>query len=89
MRLLLQDRGFELHKLGVEVHDEDLCNVDFLEELFIKHKFTHVAHMAAQAGVRSVLRSSAGAGLGRVGWGQDGAAGKGVARMEHCWKFHR
>ena len=49
-----QDRAYELHKVGIEVHNEDLCNVDFLEELFMKHNFTHVAHMAAQAGVRYV-----------------------------------
>ena len=47
-----KDRAYELHKLGIEVHNEDLCNVDFLEELFLKYDFTHVAHMAAQAGVR-------------------------------------
>ncbi len=51
------DRAYELSRLGVEVHYEDLCNADFLETLFETHDFTHVVHMAAQAGVRYSLQN--------------------------------
>ena len=39
------------------MHYADVCNQDLLEELFTKHKFTHVAHLAAQAGVRYSLQN--------------------------------
>ncbi|ELU17888.1 hypothetical protein CAPTEDRAFT_227995 [Capitella teleta] len=51
------DRAYELHQLGVTVHNDDVCNADFLHALFIRHKFTHVAHLAAQAGVRYSLQN--------------------------------
>mmetsp|Transcript_2169 Transcript_2169/g.6637 ORF Transcript_2169/g.6637 Transcript_2169/m.6637 type:complete len:403 (+) Transcript_2169:113-1321(+) len=40
---------------GLEVLEGDVCNASLLEELFDKHKFTHVVHLAAQAGVRYSL----------------------------------
>ncbi|CAH1777556.1 unnamed protein product, partial [Owenia fusiformis] len=41
--------------MGVEVAFDSICNEDFLEELFEKMNFTHVIHLAAQAGVRYSL----------------------------------
>jgi UDP-glucuronate 4-epimerase len=36
----------------IEVVEGDLCDFKKLDSLFQEHKFTHVAHLAAQAGVR-------------------------------------
>ena len=55
--IIYQDRAFELHKLGIQVYHDDVCNTAFLEEMFVKHNFTHVAHLAAQAGVRYSLEN--------------------------------
>ena len=41
--------------MGIDVYNEDICTIDFLEELFDNYNFTHVAHLAAQAGVRYSL----------------------------------
>jgi len=37
---------------GLEVVEGDVCNASLIEGLFKKHRFTHVVHLAAQAGVR-------------------------------------
>lgn len=49
---LKRDRAYELKKEGVHVVKGDVCDKELLMELFREHGFTHVAHMAAQAGVR-------------------------------------
>eukprot|EP01134_Creolimax_fragrantissima_P000315 CFRG0315T1 len=54
---LKRDRAFELHKANIPVHLVDVCDDKKLHELFKKYKFTHVAHMAAQAGVRYSLKN--------------------------------
>lgn len=40
---------------GVTVVDGDVCDADMLRLLFEKYKFTHIVHLAAQAGVRYSL----------------------------------
>jgi len=42
---------------GVEVVHGDLCDESMLGKLFIRNNFTHVAHLAGQAGVRYSLSS--------------------------------
>lgn len=37
---------------GIEINEADLSDKAFLQKLFEKHSFTHVLHLAAQAGVR-------------------------------------
>ena len=37
---------------GYDVVPMDVCNASMVEALFAKHAFTHVVHLAAQAGVR-------------------------------------
>ena len=54
---MLQNRAFILHKLGVTVYHEDLCHTEFLEDIFTRYNFTHVTHLAAQAGVRYSLEN--------------------------------
>ncbi|KAI0226829.1 UDP-glucuronate 4-epimerase 4 [Lamellibrachia satsuma] len=54
---LKKDRAFALHNLGVTVYHEDLCHTEFLEDIFVKYNFTHVTHLAAQAGVRYSLEN--------------------------------
>lgn len=49
------DRTYELMKLGVRTYRGDLCDQTMLSYLFDKYEFTHVVHMAAQAGVRHSL----------------------------------
>mmetsp|Transcript_18322 Transcript_18322/g.56423 ORF Transcript_18322/g.56423 Transcript_18322/m.56423 type:complete len:426 (-) Transcript_18322:39-1316(-) len=39
-------------EFGYEVVEGDVCQADLIDALFKKHKFTHVVHLAAQAGVR-------------------------------------
>ena len=53
----MQDRAFLLHTHGVTIFHEDLCHTEFLEDLFTRYKFTHVVHLAAQAGVRYSLQN--------------------------------
>eukprot|EP00123_Amoebidium_parasiticum_P014079 comp22315_c0_seq1/m.33153 comp22315_c0_seq1/g.33153 ORF comp22315_c0_seq1/g.33153 comp22315_c0_seq1/m.33153 type:complete len:425 (-) comp22315_c0_seq1:192-1466(-) len=53
---LKRDRAYELHKEGIPIVKGDVCDRELLVELFRKHRFTHVAHMAAQAGVRYSLK---------------------------------
>lgn len=52
---LKEGRASELHKLGVEVVRGDICDPVLLESLVKKHQITHIAHLAAQAGVRYSL----------------------------------
>ena len=49
------DRTYELMKLGVRTYRGDLCDRTMLSYLFDKYGFTHIVHMAAQAGVRHSL----------------------------------
>ncbi|MDP1836199.1 MAG: NAD-dependent epimerase/dehydratase family protein [Chlamydiales bacterium] len=49
---LKRARAKELRTLGVEVVEGDICNSDQLEDIMSALRPTHVAHMAAQAGVR-------------------------------------
>src|SRR3954462_5203449 len=42
----------QLQDLGIKVVEGDICNRGLLEELFTHYSFTHVLHLAAQAGVR-------------------------------------
>jgi len=49
---LKQDRAKELGKLGVHVQNIDICDKEKLSSLFSAHDFSHVVHLAAQAGVR-------------------------------------
>ena len=37
------------------VYYESLCNEQFLRDIFQRYRFTHVIHVAAQAGVRYSL----------------------------------
>ena len=52
---LKQARSAMLRTKGVEVVNGDVCDTSRLKQLFAKHRFTHVVHMAAQAGVRYSL----------------------------------
>lgn len=49
---LKRNRAEILKKQGIVIHEEDLCNRKALEKLFSLGNFTHVLHLAAQAGVR-------------------------------------
>ena len=40
-----------------KIYDLDLLNYEALEEVFIEHKFTHIVHLAAMAGVRPSLEN--------------------------------
>lgn len=40
---------------GIQVMHVDACDQVALHDLFVKHNFTHVFHLAAQAGVRYSL----------------------------------
>ncbi len=53
--MIIQDRAYELHKIGVYMYKGDLCNAHFLSILLQEYTFSHVVHMAAQAGVRYSL----------------------------------
>lgn len=50
--LLKRKRADMLKNLGIEVFEGDICNTSLLKELFENQQFTHVVHLAAQAGVR-------------------------------------
>lgn len=52
---LKEKRADRLSSLGVEVIQGDICNRQLLAELVAKHEITHIAHIAAQAGVRYSL----------------------------------
>lgn len=47
---LLYDR---YHEKGLlEIHRGDICDIDFISEIFESERPTHVCHLAARAGVR-------------------------------------
>lgn len=50
--LLKKARASELKKMGIEVLTMDLLDFPSLQKLFREQPFSHVAHLAAQAGVR-------------------------------------
>lgn len=56
MWIILQDRAFLLSELGIAVFKDDVCNDGFLRDLMTRYNFTHVVHLAAQAGVRHSLK---------------------------------
>lgn len=37
---------------GIEIVEGDICNTELLKKLLQQHQITHIAHLAAQAGVR-------------------------------------
>jgi UDP-glucuronate 4-epimerase len=54
---LKRKRAQILSQENVEVVEGDVQNTELLKELSARHQFTHVAHLAAQAGVRhSILK---------------------------------
>ena len=52
---LKKDRAAHLQKMGVEVLPSDICEKNYLKLVMLRHGITHVAHLAAQAGVRHSL----------------------------------
>jgi UDP-glucuronate 4-epimerase len=52
---LKEARKQELEKLGIPIHEADICDAEFLNELLEKNQITHLIHLAAQAGVRYSL----------------------------------
>ena len=53
---LKEARARELEKLGVEIVRGDICDYPLLQSTVEQHKVTHIAHLAAQAGVRYSLK---------------------------------
>ncbi len=49
---LKRSRAAELQHLGVNLIEGDICDVDRLHDVMVFHGPTHIAHLAAQAGVR-------------------------------------
>lgn len=54
---LKRDRQTELELVGVHVVDADLNDEEVLKEIFDICQFTHVLHLAAQAGVRYAVKN--------------------------------
>ncbi|MDR3624527.1 MAG: NAD-dependent epimerase/dehydratase family protein [Chlamydiales bacterium] len=52
---LKRDRAHLLKKMGIDVIEGDICDATKLNEIFQKQEFTHIVHLAAQAGVRHSL----------------------------------
>ncbi|KAL1530651.1 hypothetical protein AB1Y20_001551 [Prymnesium parvum] len=52
---LKRAREARLSKMGVRVVEGDMCDTGLLTRLIMEHRITHVASMAAQAGVRYSL----------------------------------
>jgi UDP-glucuronate 4-epimerase len=52
---LKRDRAALLKKKGIVVHEGDLCDAALLNQLITNQSVTHIAHLAAQAGVRYSL----------------------------------
>ena len=52
---LLKYRAAKVRETAVEFIRGDVCNSTLLGELFNRYGFTHVVHLAAQAGVRNSL----------------------------------
>lgn len=53
---LKKDRASELLSMQVKLYRGDVCDTQLLRYLMLKHNFTDVVHMAAQAGVRYSLQ---------------------------------
>lgn len=49
---LKRDRALLLASKGIEVHEGDICQPNFVKEVLDKEEATHLVHLAAQAGVR-------------------------------------
>lgn len=49
---LKEARAHKLFSKGIRVINGDICDHALLSKLFREHQFSHVAHLAAQAGVR-------------------------------------
>ncbi|XP_019621340.1 PREDICTED: UDP-glucuronate 4-epimerase 4-like [Branchiostoma belcheri] len=49
---LKQDRAHELYEYGVALEDGDICDQEYLTDLFRRENFTHVVHLAGRSGVR-------------------------------------
>ena len=54
---LKRDRASELVKAGVSLYRGDVCDRTLLQFLFNKYNFSHVVHLAAQAGVRHSMKT--------------------------------
>lgn len=52
---LKKARARQLNSLGVEILSGDICDKETLKKILSGHGITHVAHLAAQAGVRHSL----------------------------------
>ncbi|MEM7175484.1 MAG: GDP-mannose 4,6-dehydratase [Chlamydiota bacterium] len=52
---LKKTRATLLRNQGIEVIDCDICTIAALKPLFEQHRFSHLVHLAAQAGVRYSL----------------------------------
>ena len=52
---LKYDRAKNLKKNDIQVINGDLLDTALLEEIVVKHRITHIMHLAAQAGVRYSL----------------------------------
>lgn len=53
---LKKDRASELVKIGVKVHQGNVCDQSLITYLFERYDFTGVIHLAAQAGVRHSMK---------------------------------
>ncbi len=49
---LKQKRAALLKEEGIPVLSEDICHAEAIEKILVTHQITHIAHLAAQAGVR-------------------------------------
>ena len=54
---LKKHRSENLQKVGVDVIVGDICDPSCLDEIVKEHQITHIAHLAAQAGVRYSLEN--------------------------------
>jgi len=52
---LKRDRAAILKKQGIEIIEGDICDSSLLHQTLEKNRITHIAHLAAQAGVRYSL----------------------------------
>lgn len=52
---LKKDRAARARKEGISIVKGDVCDTELVMNLFREHKFTHVAHLAGQPGVRYSL----------------------------------
>lgn len=50
------DRAFRLSELSVSIYKGDVCDDQFLKDLMLRYNFTHVIHLAGQAGVRYSMK---------------------------------